>query len=61
MSRFRYALEFLEQRLAPSGPFLAVAAQFVILDDPEPLPPPDLPGSPQSLPPPQVPTPILPG
>lgn len=56
----RFAPEFLERRLSPTG-LIPVAAQVSILDDPEPLPDPDAPGEPLPLPPPKFPIPILPG
>lgn len=57
----RFAPEFLERRLHPTVMIPITTALVVRMDDPEPLPDPDAPGSPPPLPPPQFPLPILPG
>ncbi len=60
MARFRnprFAPEFLDKRLSPSGISGAqFLAQVATLDDPEPLPPP----GPGDTPPPPPPTPVGP-
>ena len=56
----RFAPEFLERKLSPSG-LVTTAAIVVRLDDPEPLPPPNLPGSPPPIPPTDPTVPVLPG
>jgi len=55
----RFAPEFLERRLNPSV-MIPTPAEIARMDDPEPLPPHDAPGSPPPLPPPTQPSPILP-
>ncbi len=64
MARFRnprFAPEFLDKRLSPSGMYAHhFLAQVAAMDDPEPLPPPG-PGSPTPPPPPTPVGPDLPG
>jgi hypothetical protein len=56
----RFAPEFLERKLSPSSVTMS-AAIVVRLDDPEPLPPHDEPGSPRPIPPDDPTIPVLPG
>ena len=56
----RFAPEFLERKLSPSGLIPTSYVEVCRIDDPEPLPDP-VPGCPPPLPLPPLPIPILPG